>query len=133
MALTCTVTTSALAVGTRSLVATYGGDADHTGATSVAFTQTVTQAASTTTIASSANPSIYGTGVTFTVSVSAGDGIPTGTVAVSDGSTAIGTCTLSAAGSCTVATRALTVGSHSIAATYSGDVNRSAKIGRAHV
>jgi Bacterial Ig domain/Bacterial Ig-like domain (group 3)/PA domain len=81
-------------------------------------------AASTTTLASSANPSTVGQLVTFTASVSAGSLQPTGTVAFTDGGTPIAGCQLvtltsAAQASCSVST--LGAGAHSIQAAYSGD------------
>ncbi|KAA6457574.1 hypothetical protein DYQ86_22370 [Acidobacteria bacterium AB60] len=69
---------------------------------------------------SSANPSIAGTPVTFTVSVSSSVASPSGTVTFSDGTAQLGTGTLSN-GLATYTTSALAAGSHSISAVYSGD------------
>ena len=71
-------------------------------------------------VSSSANPSIAGTAVTFTVSVSSSLGSPTGTVTFADGAAQLGTGTLSG-GSATYTTSGLSAGSHSISAVYSGD------------
>ena len=85
------------------------------------------QAPTTTALASSANPSIAGQSVTFTATVStAGASTPTGTVQFLDGSTLLGTGTLSTAGGITTATfttTALAVGTHPITAAYGGDGN----------
>src|SRR5438093_272638 len=78
----------------------------------------VNKAATTTTIASSLNPSTSGQNVTFTATVS--PPAATGTVQFFDGGTSLGTATL-IGGSASVSTSALSVGSHSITATYSGD------------
>ena len=81
---------------------------------------------STTTLASSANPSTAGTGVTFTASVT---GLaPTGSVNFIDGSSAIAGCAAVAlsGGSAQCSTSALTQGTHSIVASYSGDANNAA-------
>jgi uncharacterized delta-60 repeat protein len=81
----------------------------------------------TTTLASSANPSVYGQSVTFTATVSTtGTVSPTGTVQFLDGSTLLGTGTLSTANGITTATFATTtlaVGTHSLSAVYGGDGN----------
>ena len=74
----------------------------------------------TTTVASSANPSVYGQSVTFTATVT-GTGA-TGTVTFEDGSTTLGSATLSS-GTATYSTSTLSVSSHSITAIYSGDTN----------
>ena len=80
----------------------------------------------TTTLASSANPSIVGASVTFTASVTGS--APTGTVAFTDGGTTISGCGAVAlpTGSAstktaTCSTSSLSVGTHSIVATYGGD------------
>ncbi len=81
---------------------------------------TVSQASSTTTLTSSANPSALGQAVTFTATVSGAS--PTGTVQFKDGGTLLGTGTLSG-GTASFSTSALTAGSHSITAVYGGDTN----------
>ena len=62
----------------------------------IVFSQTLGQAATTTTLASSANPSAFGQAVTFTATVTpaSGGGTPTGTVTFKDGMTTLGTATL---------------------------------------
>jgi len=94
-----------------------------TSATSNAFN--ITQASTTTTVASSANPSVFGQLVTFTATVT-GSGTPTGTVTFKDGTTTLGTGALSTTGGVTtakVSTSVLSVASHSITAVYGGDNN----------
>ncbi len=73
----------------------------------------------TTKLVSSLNPAAYGQSVTFTATVSAASGTPTGTVIFYDGSTAIGSVTL-ANGSASLSTSSLSEGSHSITAAYQG-------------
>ncbi len=86
-----TYSTSTLAVGSNSITASYGGDTNDNSSTSSALTQTVNQASTTVTLASSANPSIYGSSVTFTATVS--PSTATGTVTFTDGSTTLGDLT----------------------------------------
>jgi Bacterial Ig-like domain (group 3)/FG-GAP-like repeat len=78
------------------------------------------------TVASSANPSIVGTSVSFTANAAATvrgiTAVPTGTVTFLDGSTSLGTAALTA-GAATFATTGLAIGTHSITAQYSGDSN----------
>src|SRR5262249_52931876 len=74
---------AALAAGSHSITAAYGGDADFGVSTSAALSQAVNQAATTTALASSPNPSTYGQLVTLTATVTVaapGAGTPTGTV-----------------------------------------------------
>jgi hypothetical protein len=117
-----TFSTSALTAGSHSITAVYGGDTDYLGSTSSTLTQAVNQVASTTTVASSQNPSVFGQSVTFTATVGSVGSAPTGTVTFKDGTTTLGTGTL-ASGSATFTTSALTGGSHSITAVYGGDTN----------
>src|SRR6202022_958176 len=119
-----TFTTSALSVGSHSITASYGGDANFTASTSAPLTQMVRPIPSTT-VASSLNPSTFGQGVTFTATVTATSGTPTGTVTFKNGTATLGTGTLSG-GSATFTTATLTVGTHSITAVYNGDANFAA-------
>jgi hypothetical protein len=86
----------------------------------------VNKANSATALASSLNPSTYGTNVTFTATVTSGAGTPTGTVTFKDGAATLGSPALSA-GKATFSSSTLSVGSHSITATYNGagDYNTS--------
>jgi hypothetical protein len=117
-------TTSTLAVGSHSITAAYGGDNNFTGSTSTALSQTVnSQAASSTTLTSSANPAPVGQAITLTATVSAvppATGTPTGTVTFMDGVSVLGTGTLSG-GVATLTTSTLTAGTHSITAVYGGN------------
>ena len=120
-------TNSTLAPGSHSLTAVYNGDGNFNTNTSGVVTQTVGQASSTTSVASSANPSVFGQSVTFTATVSAvapGAGTPTGSVIFQDGGTPLVTNNLSS-GQATFASSSLSVGSHSITAIYAGDSNFS--------
>jgi hypothetical protein len=83
-----------------------------------------TATATTTTLASSLNPSTYGQGVTLTATVapSSGTGTPTGTVAITDGATALGSPTL-VNGSASLTVSSLSVATHALSAVYSGDSN----------
>jgi len=120
---TATFTTSALTTGSHAITAQYAGDANNTASTSNTVTQVVNKASTTTTVASSANPSSVGQAVTFTATVTGST--PTGTVTFFDGATALGTGTLSGAGTATFTTSALTLGNHAITAKYNGDANNS--------
>jgi hypothetical protein len=89
--------------------------------------------ATTTAVASSANPSVFGQLVTFTAtvrSVAPGMGVPTGTVVFMDGTVALGTAPLNN-GVATLTTGALAVGSHTITAEYSGDASFTSSSGGA--
>lgn len=120
-----TFSTSALPVGSSSITAQYSGDQNYASGVSNALTQVVTLLSSTTTLTSSLNPSIGGQAVTFTATVTGTGSTPTGTVTFLDGSTALSTVSLSA-GVATFSDSMLSTGSHSIAASYSGDTKFSA-------
>jgi hypothetical protein len=81
------------------------------------------QAASTTSVVSSANPSKYLDDVAFTATVSSPGAPPTGDVTFFDGGTPLGSATLDQAGHATVHAQALAVGTHSIVAKYAGDTD----------
>ncbi len=89
----------------------------------------VSQDTTTAVVTASPITSDYGQSVTFqaTVAVSSpGAGRPTGTVTFMDGTTTLGTGTLSTSGGVTTATfttSTLALGSHSITAAYSGDTD----------
>jgi hypothetical protein len=118
------LTTSALGAGTHVISAAYSGDStfdDSTGA----LIQSVSQAATITSIASSIDPSTFGQDVTFTATVTAkppGGGTPTGTVDFSSDGSPLGTVAL-ASGQAILTTSALLAGNHTIAAAYNGDGN----------
>ena len=83
----------------------------------------LSQLVPSTTLTSSLNASNFGQSVTFTATVTANAGTPTGTVTFYDNAaTALGTGTLSS-GTAAFTTTSLSVGSHSITAVYSGDGN----------
>ena len=82
-------------------------------------------APTTTALTSSSNPSNFGQSVTFTATATS-EGFqvtPTGTVTFFDGSTNLGVSNLNASAQATLSTSTLTVGTHSITATYNGDTN----------
>ncbi|MGP0069832.1 MAG: beta strand repeat-containing protein [Isosphaeraceae bacterium] len=122
-----TFKTTALAVGSHQVTAVYGDDGNFTASTSTALIQTVQQDPTTTSVASSKNPSVYGQAVTFTATVKAaaqGSGTPTGTVTFLDGSSTLGSGTL-VGGVASFSTTSLSVGSNATTAVYGGDGNFS--------
>ncbi len=84
------------------------------------YIQVVNQASGTVTLASSVNPSAYTQSVTFTATVPTA---ATGTVSFFDGATQIGAAVTVASGTAATTISTLSVGTHSIKATYSGDTN----------
>jgi hypothetical protein len=118
--------TAGLATGAHLVGAAYGGDAANLPSASPTLTQSVGPAlrATTTVVTSNRNPSAnFGQNVTFTATVRpvTGTGIPTGTVRFSIDGTPVGAdLTLNAQGRATYSTAALSAGSHTVIAVYSG-------------
>jgi sugar lactone lactonase YvrE len=109
-----------LTAGAHSLRAAYLGDSLYASSTSTAISETVNKATAGATLSSSLNPSAVGQAVIFTAHV-----VPsaaTGSVSFYDGSTLLGTGTLSG-GVASFSTSSLARGTHSIKAVYSGDAN----------
>jgi sugar lactone lactonase YvrE len=123
------VTTSALPVGQHSITAHYEGTTIFRDSDSPALTLTVNRDTTAIALTSSPSPAVTGQGVTFTATVtvkSPGAGTPLGTVTFEDNGVPIGTGTLNATHSVTLATSTLAVATHLITAVYSGDANDAA-------
>jgi Bacterial Ig-like domain (group 3) len=122
-----TISTAALAAGTHPITATYGATQNFEAAASAALSEVIqpapTPVATTTMLASSANPSVSGQSVTFTVTVATAGKVktPTGLVSILDGSTALWAGMLDASGSASFNTAALGIGTHHLTANYGGD------------
>ena len=119
-----TLSTSAFAVGSHSITASYAGDTNFSGSTSNVVAEVVLTP-SVATMVSSLNPSVAGQSVTFTVTVTGAGGTPTGNVRFLDGTTLLGRGTLDSTGVTTLSTSTLAVGSHLIHGAYVGDTNFS--------
>jgi hypothetical protein len=122
------LTTSTLAVGSHAITASYAGTTNYAPSAGQ-LTQVVNPAATTIAIASSASISVFGQLVTFTATLGTklpGAGVPTGTVTFVDGATVVGTGNLNVNGIATFATSALTIGSHTITASFGGSANQAA-------
>ena len=88
------------------------------------FALTNTKGVTTTTVASSLNPSNFNQNVTFTATVTSNAGTPTGTVQFKDNGTNLGSPQpLNASGVATISTSSLVAGLHVITADYGGDSN----------
>jgi len=115
-----TFTTSLLTAKTHTIKATYAGDVDFKPSSGT-VTQVVNGYPTTTSLTSSPNPSYFGQAVTFTATVTpTGPYPPTGNVKFMDGTTGIGTATLSG-GVAKLTKSKLAVGTHPITAQYVGD------------
>jgi len=133
--------------GSHSLTAVFNGTADFAPSRSTALSETVSQAATTTTLAASANPAPVGQPLVLTATVSpafSGAGAPTGTVILRDGINTIGFAALDASGRAiftfipgqvirrgrsrfTVLPR----GMHHLTVSYTGDGNFAASVSAA--
>jgi hypothetical protein len=122
-----TLGASALAsspVGVYTLMAS-GAASTNYSITEINGTLTITPSLSTGLLVSSANPSLPGNNVTFTMSLGAaapGAGVPSGTVNFIVDGGAAASVTLSY-GVAALTMNNLALGSHSVAAEYSGDLN----------
>src|SRR5205823_2429973 len=115
-------TIGTLTVGTHSVGATYSGDSAFSGS-SGSLTQTISKADTTTVVTSSGSP-VFGQSVTLTATVSAtapGAGVPGGSVQFAIDGSDVGSPVTISSGSASLTTNTLGVGSHTVAATYSGD------------
>jgi hypothetical protein len=121
-----TFTDFSLTVGTHSITAAYGGDANFLPNASSALSQVVNQASTATTLTSSANPSTLNSSVTLTASfsvVAPGAGTPTGSITFQDGSNVLATVPVGTSGQATFSSATLAAGSHPLTASYGGDTN----------
>ncbi|MCU1303205.1 MAG: hypothetical protein JWQ87_3489 [Candidatus Sulfotelmatobacter sp.] len=121
---TFTTKTTQLPAGSNSITAVYGGDTNHAGSTSAVFTQTINKAATNT--AMTANPATITSGqsVTLTATVTATPtSTATGTVSFSDGTTNLGSASLTSSSATLVTTGIVGTGTHMIKGTYKGSSN----------
>jgi hypothetical protein len=115
---TASVPTTTLAVGTHSITAHYGGDGTHATADSTAIQQVVLPTyATTSTLACTPLIAEIGASVSCTDSIAASTGQPAGTITYYDGTTALGTATVTA-GSASFTLAGLAVGAHAITAVF---------------
>jgi hypothetical protein len=130
-------TTTALGVGDHTVTAAYSGDSNVSASSGSLPSQTVSAPVlqtTTTTLASSLNPSTAGQSVTFTAVVTAPSysGTPMGTVTFTIDGQAEAPVALAMVGGSDEAeftTSALGAGDHTVAAAYSGDSYVSASSG----
>jgi plastocyanin len=116
-------TTSTLSVGTHSIVAAYQGSQTFLASASTTLAQVVNKATPTVSLTSSPNPSVVGGPVALSINVSSGVGVPSGSVALTEGASALANITLDANGNGAFTTSSLPVGNLLITASYSGDAN----------
>jgi Bacterial Ig-like domain (group 3)/NHL repeat len=116
--------TTTLSTGTHDITVKYNGDSNFAANSSSVLEETIgLQTGTTVALSSSALSSKFGQPVTLSVNVTSKVGVvPTGTVSFSDGGTPIGSAQTLAGGVASWTTT-LSTGTHSIAASYSGDGN----------
>jgi subtilisin-like proprotein convertase family protein len=123
---TATFVTATLPAASYTVTAVYPGDGVHNGSTSAPQSLTVATAATTTGLLVSPTSGLYGQLITITATINVqppGGGAPTGLVTIFiDGSPALGPVNLSG-NQVTFSTTALTVGQHSISASYGSDTS----------
>jgi hypothetical protein len=117
-----TLTTLNLGAGAYSITAAYSGDPSSAKSTSATLNQIVNQAATTTQIVSSVNPSALGESVTFTAIVRSATTFATGSVTFSAGSGSLGTATL-VNGTAKLAVATLPAGAATVTATFAATAN----------
>lgn len=122
---TASFSTSGLTVGAHNITASYAGNGGLAPSTSAPLNQVVNQSSTQTILTGAPDPAAVGQSVTLTATVSAlppGSGTPTGTVNFFDGAALLGPGSLTG-GVASLAVATLSVGGHSITASYSGDAN----------
>jgi len=123
--------TTTLAVGAHTVTAVYLGATNYAGSTgTLSGGQVVNSAAINVSVASSLNPSVYGQAVSFTTSVTAASGTPTGTVQFNVDGGAFGSPAALVSGVATSGSIAtLSAGTHTVTGVYSGDSNFAGSTG----
>jgi len=120
-----TLAVSNLSVGSHSITATFPGNGNFLNSVSAAITYEAIRAETKTVLAADHASSVYGQAVHFTATVSVvapGTGQPDGNVTFQADGAAIGTAPV-LNGLATLAVANLSVGSHSITATFPGNGN----------
>ena len=126
------IQTTSLAVGTHPITATYSGSGIYTASTSGIVNQVVNKIPTTAVAISSLPSSVVGQKITFSAIVTPSYKIPTtmsGMITFKDGSTFLGANPIDSLGHAVFTSTNLTVSSHTITASYSGDTNYLASSG----
>lgn len=122
-----TLTMSDLSVASHSITAAYNGDPNFQASTSTARSEAVVRASTSVGLFSSDTGPTYGQSITLTATVGAvapGAGVPLGTVTFYDGTTAIGSATLSGSpATATLSIGTLDAGARLITVLYSGNAD----------
>jgi hypothetical protein len=122
--------TSSLPAGVFTITASYPGDSTFAASTSPGLRQVVnstTKSATSTTLTSSLNPSIYGQSVTWTATVTTSGSVPpTGKVNFIWSGYNIGSATLNSSGVAILTRSNLNADAYPLTANYAGDANNLA-------
>lgn len=121
-----TTVTASTPVGTYPnsiTVAVAGSAATNYTITNTPGSFTVGGVTTTTTLTPATSTTAAGVPVTYTAKVTATSGVPTGAVVFTSDSVVLGTVTVDATGAASLTTAALTTGTHTIRASYSGNAN----------
>lgn len=109
--------------GSKTITATYSGDANYAPSSATKAHSVVLGPSTLTITAHTPDPSVVGQSVTVSVTVSGAGAMPTGTVAITGADINCNITLAGGSGSCNIVFN--TVGSKTITATYSGDMNYS--------
>lgn len=116
-----------LVPGTHAFIATYPGQGNFTPCESVKIYVIVNDYGVTLTLTSAPNPSQLGQNVTFQIKISSENGVPQGSITLTDNSTntTLATLTPDTNGNATYSISTLAAGSHTIQASYPGNTTYS--------
>jgi hypothetical protein len=117
-----TLSLPSLSAGAHTVSAVYTSSNGYLPATASSVILTVGKTTPAVILTSNLNPTLAQSAITFTAKVTSAAGTPTQTVTFLDGTTTIGTGTLSG-GVATLTISTLAAGTHSITAAYGGDAN----------
>jgi len=119
-----TYSTTTLSPGQHSLTAQYAGDTTNASGTSNVVSELIAKSATTTTLSTTNATPTVGESFALTATITCADGAtPTGTVSFTDNGSSLGTATLDGSGAGTITVSSLSPGTHSIVASYSGDID----------
>ncbi|MCW2972157.1 MAG: hypothetical protein JWN72_430 [Thermoleophilia bacterium] len=119
-----------LGVGVHTITASVAASANATGSSSV-VTHTVLKRPTTTLLIASSPGQVLGSTVAFTATALATNAIPGGTITFRDGATVLATIPVGVQGGATLFTATLTVGAHTVIATYDSDAANAGSVSTA--
>ena len=120
---TASLTINSLPVGSDAITASYSGNSNNNSATSGSATVTVAQITPSIAFAASSSSASYGSSVALVATLTGGAS-PSGTVTFLEGATQLGSATISGT-TAILAMSSLSVGPHTITATYNGDTTNA--------